>query len=52
MRVSIIRPVHGLVALSLVFPWTAGYAHEGEDHTSSQSGPIATGVSPRLGPPV
>ena len=47
MRVSIIRPVHGLVALSLVFPWTAGYAHEGEDHTSSQSGPIATGVSPR-----
>ncbi|MGZ3287137.1 MAG: efflux RND transporter periplasmic adaptor subunit [Xanthobacteraceae bacterium] len=47
MRVSIIRPVHGLVALSLVFPWTAGYAHEGEDHTSSQPGPIATGVSPR-----
>lgn len=47
MRVSIIRPVHGLVALSLVFPWTAGYAHEGEDHTSSQPGLVATGVSPR-----
>ena len=47
MRVSIIRPVHGLVALSLVFPWTAGYAHEGEDHTSSQPGPVAIGVSPR-----
>jgi len=47
MRVSIIRPIHGLLALSLVFPWTAGYAHEGEDHTSSQSGPIASGVSPR-----
>lgn len=47
MRVSIIRPVHGLVALLLVFPWTAGYAHEGEDHTSSQPGLVATGVSPR-----
>lgn len=47
MRVSIIRPVHGLVALSLVFPWTAGYAHEGEDHASSQPGLVATGVSPR-----
>lgn len=47
MRVSIIRPVHGLVALLLVFPWTAGYAHEGEDHASSQPGLVATGVSPR-----
>ena len=47
MRVAIVLPAYALLALLLAVAWTSAHAHEGEDHTSSQAGVEATGISPR-----
>ena len=50
MRIAIVRPAYALPALLLAVAWTtwtSAHAHEGEDHTSSQAGIEATGISPR-----
>ena len=50
MRIAIVRPAYALLALVLAVAWTtwtSAHAHEGEDHTSSQAGIEATGISPR-----